>query len=120
DIPEIVAFNKSDLIDEDARLLLRGLEPTAVFVSAKTGEGIDELRARIGEVLPDPDVEVVVVVPYDRGELVALLHERGRILSTEYEEGGTRVHAFVSPQHEAQLAEFVVADATAAPAPNGS
>ncbi|BAU31980.1 GTP-binding protein HflX [Microcella alkaliphila] len=120
DIPEIVAFNKSDLIDEDARLLLRGLEPTAVFVSAKTGEGIDELRARIGEVLPDPDVEVVVVVPYDRGELVALLHERGRILSTEYEEGGTRVHAFVSPQHEAHLAEFVVADATASSAPNGS
>ena len=108
-IPEIVAFNKADLIDEDARLLLRGLEPGAVFVSAKTGEGIDELRARIAEVLPDPDVEVDVVLPYDRGDLVALIHERGRIVSTDYEEVGTRLHAFVSPQHASLLDEFSTA-----------
>ena len=44
DLPEIVVFNKADLADDDTRLVLRGLEPTAVFVSARTGEGIDELH----------------------------------------------------------------------------
>jgi hypothetical protein len=52
-LPEIVAINKSDLLDDDARLLLRGLVPGAVFVSAKTGEGVDELRARIANTAMD-------------------------------------------------------------------
>ncbi len=111
DIPEIIAFNKADLIDDDARLLLRGLEPTAVFVSARTGEGVDELRQRIAELLPNPDVELDVLIPFDRGDLVALLHERGRIISTEYEEAGTRVRAFANPQFAAQYAEFAVVGA---------
>src|SRR6185369_11530215 len=60
ELPEIVAFNKSDLADDDRRMLLRGLEPTGVFVSARTGEGIDELIARISELLPAPEVEVTL------------------------------------------------------------
>jgi GTP-binding protein HflX len=91
DLPEIVAFNKSDLVDDDRRLLLRGLEPDAVFVSARTGEGIDELLARISGTLPQWDVELDLLVPYDRGEIVALAHQKARVLETEYEEDGTRI-----------------------------
>ncbi|HEY6800520.1 MAG TPA: GTPase HflX, partial [Agromyces sp.] len=56
DLPEIVAFNKADLVDDDRRLELRGLEPSAVFVSARTGEGIEELLEVIARTLPQPDV----------------------------------------------------------------
>jgi GTP-binding protein HflX len=77
-----------------------------VFVSAKTGEGIDELRARIAELLPNPDVELTVVVPYDRGDLVSLLHERGRIIDTAYEENGTRVHCFAPPEIATLVEQF--------------
>lgn len=107
-IPEIVAFNKSDLIDDTARLVLHGLAPDAVFVSARTGEGIEELRARIAAALPVPDREVTVTVPYDRGELVAELHERNRVLGTEYVESGTRVHAYVSGETLAKLEPYLV------------
>lgn len=106
-LPELVAINKSDLLDDDARLLLRGLAPQAVFVSAKTGEGIDELRARIAELLPNPDVELTVVVPYHRGDLVSLLHERGRIIDTAYEENGTRVHCFAPPEIATLVEQFI-------------
>ncbi|MEN9620100.1 MAG: GTPase HflX, partial [Actinomycetota bacterium] len=108
DLPELVAVNKSDLLDDDARLLLRGLVPDAVFVSAKTGEGIDELQARIAELLPNPDVEFTVVIPYDRGDLVSLLHERGRIVSTSYDEEGTRVHAFAAPEIATRVEPYAV------------
>jgi len=91
ELPEIVAFNKADLIDADRRLVLRGLEPDAVFVSARTGEGIEELTARIGDALPQWDVELDLLVPYDRGEIVSLAHQRARVLDTEYEEDGTRI-----------------------------
>lgn len=110
-LPELIAVNKSDLLDNDARLLLRGLVPDAVFVSAKTGEGIDELQARIAELLPNPEIELTVVVPYERGDLVSLLHERGRIISTAYEEGGTRVHAFATPEVATLVEQYAVAGA---------
>jgi GTP-binding protein HflX len=109
DLPEIVAFNKSDLIDDDRRLVLRGLEPSAVFVSARSGAGIDELTARIAELLPAPELEVELLVPYDRGEIISRLHVSGRVLSTEYEEHGTRVRALVHPQRLAEVQEFVTA-----------
>ncbi|WP_449283649.1 GTPase HflX [Leucobacter sp.] len=106
-IPELVAFNKADLLDESQRMVLHGLAPDAVFVSARTGEGIEELRRRIDAALPVPDREVTVVVPYDRGELVAEMHERNRVLSTEYVEEGTRVRAYVTAEMLAKLEPYV-------------
>ena len=106
DIPEIVVFNKSDLVDPDQRLVLRGLEPSAIFVSARTGEGIDELLTRIANEVPAPEVEMTLLVPYDRGEIISRLHVGGRVLSTEYLEEGTLVKALVHPQTVESLAPF--------------
>lgn len=106
DLPEIVVFNKADLIDEDERLVLRGLQPHAHFVSSRSGEGIAELRAAVEEALPKPAVEVHAVIPYDRGDLVAAIHESGMLLSVEHTEDGTRVHARVSERLAAELAPF--------------
>ncbi|MBX3097965.1 MAG: GTPase HflX [Salinibacterium sp.] len=107
DIPEIVVFNKCDLADDDQRMLIRGLEPTGVFVSARTGEGIDELLTRIAEVLPAPEVELTMLVPYDRGDVISRLHAQGRVMSTDYREDGTLVTAFVHPARVSDLKEFV-------------
>ncbi|KZE90186.1 GTPase HflX [Microbacterium sp. TNHR37B] len=106
---EIIVFNKADLVDDDTRLVLRGLEPQAVFVSSRTGEGIDELRAAIEEALPLPAVEVRALVPYDRGDLVNAVHESGHLLSTEHHEDGTVLHAHVNERLAAELAPYAVA-----------
>jgi GTP-binding protein HflX len=109
DIPEIVVFNKSDLVDDNTRLLLRALEPTGVFVSARTGEGIEELLGRIAEAVPAPQVEMTLLVPYDRGEVISRLHVGGRVLTTDYLEEGTRVVALVHPQNVEALTGFAEA-----------
>jgi GTP-binding protein HflX len=106
-IPEIMVFNKSDLVDADQRLVLRGLEPNAVFVSASTGEGIDELRTIIADTIPVPDVEITAVIPYNHGELVNLLHEHAQILDTDYVESGTRIHARVSVEMSNRLEPYI-------------
>jgi len=106
DIPEIVVFNKADLVDDDERLVLRGLAPGAHFVSSRTGEGIAELRAEIERRLPMPAVEVRALVPYDRGDLISAVHESGVLVSAEHEEEGTAVHAHVSERLAAELAPF--------------
>jgi len=109
DIPEIVVFNKSDLADDDQRLVIRGLEPTGIFVSARTGEGIEELLERIDELLPAPEIELTLLVPYDRGEVISRLHVQGRVISTDYQEDGTLVKAFVHPSRISSVEEFVTA-----------
>lgn len=109
DLPEIVVFNKSDLVDDDQRLLLRGLEPDSVFVSARTGEGVEELLARIAAALPHPDVELELLIPFDRGELVALAHERARVVETRYDERGTWLTVMASTRVAEQLKAAVTA-----------
>ncbi len=103
EVPELIALNKADLADPMTLVALRTQLPGALTVSARTGEGIDELRERIEEMLPRPDVPVDVVVPYSRGDLVSRVHADGEIESIEYVEAGTRVVAKVSAALAAEL-----------------
>jgi GTP-binding protein HflX len=105
-IPEIVVFNKADLIDKDRRMVLRIMEPDGVFVSAKTGEGIDELQQLIADTIPEPDVEVTAVIPYEHGELISMIHKSGHVLDTDYVESGTRIHARVSVEMASRLVDY--------------
>jgi GTP-binding protein HflX len=77
-----------------------------VWVSARTGEGLDRLRSEIGTRLPRPDVDVDVLVPYGRGDLVARVHRDGEVLTEEHEAGGTRLTARVDGALAAALEEF--------------
>jgi GTP-binding protein HflX len=77
-----------------------------VAVSARTGEGIAAARARIESELPRPDIEVTVLVPYERGDLVSRLHERGDVLELEHTGEGTRVHARVGQALAGELEQY--------------
>jgi GTP-binding protein HflX len=96
-VPEQLVFNKTDAAEPETLLRLRALVPDALFVSARTGAGIEELRARVEQRLPRPDIEVNVLLPYTRGDLVTRLHDEADVLDTEHIEGGTLVHARVDP-----------------------
>ena len=104
---ELIVFNKIDLVDETTRMALRGLEPGALEVSARSGEGIDELLAKIAELLPEPNVRVSVVIPYNRGDLVSRIHLNSKIDELEYVEAGTRIIAMVRPELASELEPFV-------------
>jgi GTP-binding protein HflX len=112
-VPELIVVNKVDAMTEDDVLALRRALPGAVWVSARTGEGIDELRRLVAERLPHPDVEVEVLVPYDRGDLVARVHRDGEVLAERHDEGGTHLTARVDGSLAAALASYVAPAATA-------
>lgn len=103
DVPELIVLNKTDLADAVTLAALRTRLPGAVMVSARTGEGLGDLRARIEEMLPRPEVVVDVVVPYSRGDLVSRAHADGEIETVEYVESGTRLVARVDPALAAEL-----------------
>ncbi|MCD0172555.1 GTPase HflX [Micrococcus luteus] len=113
-IPEIIVLNKADAADPAVVARIRSKEPHAVVVSARTGEGIDELERAIAATIPRPDVRLELLVPFTRGELVSRLHSAdAEILAEGYEEGGTRLSVLVREDIAPDFAEFVVeADAS--------
>jgi len=104
--PELLVVNKVDAADGVALAQLRNMMPTAVFVSARTGQGIDELRARLVELLPHPEVLVEVLVPFTRGDLVARAHAEGEVLEERHQPDGTLLRARVRADLGAALSRF--------------
>ena len=107
DIDELIVFNKADLIDETTRMALRGMEPGSLFVSARTGEGIEELLETIAKRIPSPDIRVKALIPYDKGALVSKIHQNGKLISSEHGETGTIVEALVKPELAAELKPYL-------------
>ncbi|MFC4556347.1 GTPase HflX [Georgenia faecalis] len=103
EVPEVIVLNKADLAAPEALTRLRTRYPDAVVVSARTGAGMGELRQRVADLLPRPEVDVDVVVPYSRGDLLSRAHSTGEILGTEHTGDGTRLRARVDATLAAEL-----------------
>src|SRR5262249_18581417 len=106
---ELLVVNKVDVASDLMLAKLRHGLPGAVFVSARTGDGIDALRRRIAELAVPTDTAVDVVIPYERGDLVARVHADGRVQQAEHNSQGTRLRARVPVALAASLREFSAA-----------
>ena len=107
-VPELVVINKSDAADPLVVDRLRRREPHSVVVSAKTGEGIDQVLSAIEAELPRPAVEFDALLPYARGDLLNQLHQHGEIESLEHTADGTRVSGRANGDLAADLAPYAV------------
>ena len=106
-IPEIIAINKTDKISDETMGNLKRIFPEAVFVSAFSGFGIETLLKTIDDRLPDPSVEMMLTIPYSRGDLLARVHEDGKVLKTDHNDSGTQIHAFVPSELAHQLKQLL-------------
>jgi GTP-binding protein HflX len=104
--PELIVVNKTDAASGLGLAKLRRALPGALFVSARTGDGIDALRRRMAELAAPTDTAVDVVIPYNRGDLVSRVHADGRVQQTEHIADGTRIKARVPVALAASLRQF--------------
>jgi GTPase len=109
-LPELLVVNKIDAADEETMLRLKRQWPGAIFVSARTGAGLDDLRIAIESKLPRPAVEMRVLVPYDHGELVAAVHDRGEVLSSDHRDTGTELWVRVPEFLAASLRPYSIGE----------
>jgi GTP-binding protein HflX len=107
-IPELLVLNKADLVSRVDVARLRRRHPEGVPVSARTGLGQDELLERIAERLPSPPVEVDLIVPHDRQDLVARLYREAEVLENRPTEAGAAVRARVSERHLPMVQPFLI------------
>src|SRR5215216_6258957 len=114
DIPELIVINKVDRAPAETLSTLHASYPDAVFVSARTGKGIEQLRLTIESRLPRPEIEIRVLIPYERGDLVNRIHQSGEFRSTEHTATGTLIVARVNPSLAGELAPYELATSDAA------
>jgi GTP-binding protein HflX len=108
--PMLVAFNKIDKITDPAALAaLRCHFPDALFLSVKTGEGLEALIARMAEMVAAESATREFRIPQSESALIARLHREGRVLETHYEGDQVRLLATVPARLEAACARFAIA-----------
>jgi GTPase len=112
-IPEILVMNKVDALSGSARARLARRFAGSIPVSALTGEGVDGVLRAVEAALPRPPVEVEVLVPWARGDLVAMLYRDAEVLKAEAEPDGTRVHARVGLRGLSMIRQYAVKTAGA-------
>jgi GTP-binding protein HflX len=108
DVAEQLVINKIDQADPEMLQALRTRFPEAVFASARTGEGLDEVRAVVERRLPTPGTEVTALVPYSRGDLLDRIHREGELVNLEHTADGSLVVARVHDDLAGELGTFPV------------
>jgi GTP-binding protein HflX len=106
-VPELLVFNKADIAPDVAEELV-ARHQGSVALSAVTGEGIDGFLQVLGDRLRSIAKVVELLIPYERGDVLASIHREGEVVSTFHEDEGIRVRARLSEASAGRLGEFVV------------
>ena len=101
---KLLVFNKIDIVREyDSS----PSEYKKIFISAKTGEGVEELLEEVRRKIFD-DTTVKFLIPYDRGDISSYLCEKTNVISMDYKDNGTEIVVEISRSDYQRLREFEV------------
>jgi GTP-binding protein HflX len=106
-VPELLVFNKADVAGSRAKDLAK-LYDGSVWVSAKTGENLDDVIATIGDRLRSRDRVLTLQLPLDRGDLLAAAHREGDVLDTSVSDEGVLIHVVLDAVGAARFSEWRV------------
>lgn len=108
EITRINVFNKCDLLLEEQLEALQKENEDALFISTRTGFGLEQLKNRIAHEASLAEQYLEVLIPYEQGNLVSLAHKQCRIVNETYEETGTRIALYANGKIAAQLDSFKI------------
>lgn len=106
-VPEFIVFNKADMLEDHGAALVEEYQGS-VAVSALTHQGIDVLLRRLADRMRAISRVTELLVPFERGDVVASVHREGEVVSIEEAETGLRIRARLSEASAGRLREFVV------------
>ena len=109
-IRRVLVLNKIDLLTQDERIALKTESPSAVLVSAEDGTGINGLLYRIGKEASEGDETITALIPYSKGLLLKMCHERCQVIRERYVDGGLLATLKASERMRATLEPYRVDD----------
>ena len=107
DVPELVAFNKSDQVKDEGLQHLLHRHEGSLALSARTGQGLEHLLSSVGGRLRSLTEVVDLLIPWSRGDVIAAVHREGEVLLEEHVEDGARIRARLDEISQDLLAEFI-------------
>ena len=110
DVPEILVCNKTDIAEPAVVRRLLTVYEGSVATSALTGAGSKDVTAAIVEGLDAVTVKANLLIPYDRGDVVAAVHEAGEVLDEHHGEGGTEITVRLPAATAERLSAYVRGD----------
>jgi len=115
EIPSELVLNKIDALEPLARRRVEHAFPRALLVSARTGEGLEELRSRIADLFSDRFEDVRLLVPYSDGKALTELYESGAPIAERRDTpDGVRIRARLPRAEAARFARYLVGDESGA------
>lgn len=105
-IPRITVLNKVDLLTQEEKDQLTRQFPDAVFISAQEELGLETLKFRISKAASDGDVVLTARIPYSKGILMKMTHERCQVIRETYEEDGLLITVSASARMAATLEPY--------------
>ncbi|MCH1505522.1 GTPase HflX [bacterium] len=110
---KLLVFNKVDLVEDNAmRRELEGRFPDACFISAGTGEGLENLQNRMSTMLAGRVHRLQLRIPQSRHDVVTRLHRDGKIISTDYEGQDVLLQAVIPKAMQDLVTPFIDSEAT--------
>ncbi len=109
-IRRVLVLNKIDLLTQDERIALKTENPSTVLVSAEDGTGINGLLYRIGKEASEGDETITALIPYSKGLLLKMCHERCQVIRERYVDGGLLATFKASERMRATLEPYRVDD----------
>ena len=103
DIRRVTVYNKCDLLTDDERRALQITHPDAETISALNHEGLRGLLYRIAREASKDDVSMTCVIPYEKGMLANMVHERCQVMREQYTQEGL----LVTIKADAHMAGFL-------------
>jgi GTP-binding protein HflX len=104
----LTVFNKTDAADEAQLLRARALAPDAIFVSARSGAGLEVLEERCLELIADAFGQLRLLIPHARYDLVARAHQIGHVQEEEQRDEGVFLQVRIPPNQQAAFHGFVI------------
>lgn len=107
-IPTVTVFNKTDLVvDKSLVHRVSSDYPHSVEISASSGYGIQEMLDLIVQQLPRDITRWQLLFPYDAGSLLAIVHNKGKVLSEEFLPEGVKICAELDSKTLSRVKEFI-------------
>ena len=107
----VEVLNKCDLLDADDLREVRTVHPDAQFVSALSGEGMRGLLYRVAQEASADSVSMTVLVPYEKGLLMKMVHERCQVMRESYVQDGLLATVRADARMASTLAPYAVDEA---------
>jgi len=103
----LTVFNKVDAATEAQLNTAHLLDPDGIFLSARTGQGLESLVDQCLELIADAFGSLELLIPHSRYDLIARLHAIGHVQSEEQEDNGVRIHTRIPPSQVAAFVPFI-------------